>query len=222
MKEQGYYQQSRTELLRFIPESAKAVLDVGCGEGFFGEQLRHRGATTVAGIEFDEAAAAAARTRLTQVVQGDIQTVPLPFEPGSFDAVVCADVLEHLTDPWRTLTRLRTYLAPGGLLVASIPNARYISLIAHLADGHWTYQSSGLLDRDHLRFFTLAEIRDLLGRAGFRLTDLGANMGEAYGQYKNQADKRELRYGRVHIRDLTPEEFIHFFVFQYVVQAQVA
>jgi len=202
-----------------IPDSAKTILDVGCGEGLLGEQLLQRGAQTVVGVELHPAAASRARHRLTAVIQGNIETDPLPWAPGTFDAVICADILEHLVDPWTTLRKLAAYLTPDGMLIASIPNARYLALIAGLVDGHWTYQSEGLLDFGHLRFFTLSEITSLVDQAGLRLTKLLANMGPLYTRYQNTPSRQEIRLGRLCITDVGPEEFIEFFVFQYLIQA---
>src|SRR6185436_7844996 len=91
----------------------------------------------------------------------------LPLAPASLDCIVCADVLEHLRDPERALRLLLRYLAPDGLLVASIPNVRHASvLLPLLVEGRFRYQDEGILDRTHLRFFTLHEIVELLTRAG--------------------------------------------------------
>ena len=174
----AYYRHERPELLALVPPTARRVLDVGCGAGGLGRALKRRGPCHVVGIEAHPAAAAAARTVLDQVLEADIETLdPLPFAPGTFDCIVCADVLEHLREPARLLARLRPLLAPHGVLVASLPNVRHASvLLPLLVDGRWRYQDEGILDRTHLRFFTRAELDALLAEAGFRLTSLGATV----------------------------------------------
>jgi len=221
MKEDGYYSMGRTELLPLIPETAKRVLDVGCGEGILGEQILHRGAEEVVGIEKVPSAARRASKRLSHIIEGDIENLVSRLERGAFDAVVCADVLEHLIDPWGVLQQLTRCLSQNGYLIASIPNARYLALIDHLINGHWTYQASGLLDRTHLRFFTLSEIKEMFSKAGLSITDLHVNPGILYHRFKDQPDKRDIRFGRLHIQGLTRQEFGEFFVFQYLVQAQI-
>ena len=220
MREDTYYSQTRSELLSLIPGSAKRILEVGCGEGVLGESLLRRGADTVVGIELDPAAASEARRRLTQVIEQDVEKVSFPLSHKGFDAIICADVLEHLVDPWETLKSLASCLMSDGRLIASIPNVRYLALVDHLANGNWTYSSSGLLDAGHLRFFTLAEINEMFEKAGLTITALHGNMGPLYADFKDQPQKNEIRFGRVHIRDLTLEEFNEFFVFQYLVQAK--
>src|SRR5688572_21810834 len=98
----GYYDQSRPDVAALVPPGCRRVLEVGCGAGRLGEALRRRG-HHVTGIELVPAAAEEARRRLDRVVTADVEAGGLPFPPGSFDAVVFADVLEHLVDPWRVL-----------------------------------------------------------------------------------------------------------------------
>lgn len=221
MREDGYYSMGRSELLPLIPKTAMRILDVGCGEGMLGEGLLQRGAERVIGIEKEPKAAHTARKRLTQVIEGDIEDLSVSLDLGQFDAIICADVLEHLVDPWGVLERLARHLSPDGHVIASIPNARYLALVDHLVNGHWTYQPSGLLDKSHLRFFTLSEIRRIFADAGLSITALHANLGPIYSQFKDLPNKQEIRFGRLHIKRLSLEEFNEFFVFQYLVQAQV-
>ena len=175
----------------------------------------------VVGIEKHPEAAQRARGRLTQVIEEDVAALSFSLDLEYFDAIICADVLEHLVDPWGVLKRLTQCLSRNGHLIASIPNTRYLKLIDHLANGHWTYQSSGLLDKTHLRFFTLSEIKAMFSKAGLSITALHVNIGPLYSEFKNQANKHEIRFGRLHIKGLTLEEFNEFFVFQYLVQAQI-
>ncbi len=215
-----YFMQERSELLPLIPDSAKKILDVGCGAGTLGETLLKRGATTVIGVEQDAGAAQIARRRLTEVIEENVETMDFFFPPATFDAVICADVLEHLVDPWGVLKRLTTCLTSSGRLIASIPNSRYLALLHLLIEGHWTYQSSGLLDQGHLRFFTLFEIKSMFAKAGLSITAIHGNMGQLYSEFKDKPSKQDIRYGRFHIRGLSEEEYNEFFVFQYLIQAQ--
>src|SRR5262249_49563687 len=91
----AYYTQARVEVADLVPTRCHRVLAIGCGAGRLGELLRQRG-HHVSGVELIAAAAAEAKTRLDSVHILDIETQPLPFVPGLFDALVFADVLEHL------------------------------------------------------------------------------------------------------------------------------
>jgi Glycosyl transferases group 1/Methyltransferase domain len=96
-----YFGHARPEVLALIPETARAVLDIGCGAGRLGEAIKARQRAEVVGIELNAKAAAAARQRIDQVFVGDVEGLDLPLPPGRFDAIVCGDILEHLRDPDR-------------------------------------------------------------------------------------------------------------------------
>ena len=159
-----YFGHARPEVLALVPETARAVLDIGCGAGRLGEALKARQQAEVVGVELNPAAAQSARQRLDQVFVGDVEALELPFSPGRFDAIVCGDILEHLREPERLLRHARAWLAPDGALIASIPNVRHHSVVRSVLEGNWTYESAGLLDRTHLRFFTRREIEKLFFR----------------------------------------------------------
>lgn len=163
-----YYTADRPEIVALVPSGHRRVLEIGCGCGNLGATLRARG-HYVAGLELSPDMAAEAREHLDEVVCGDVETLQLPWTEQAFDVVICADVLEHLLDPWATTRRLAALLRPGGLLVASVPNVQNHRVIAGLLRGRFEYASSGLLDRGHLRFFTASSLARLLTEAGFDL-----------------------------------------------------
>ncbi len=91
-----------------------------------------------------------------------------------FDVIVCADVLEHLAEPERVLASVRRWLAPGGLLLVSVPNVANAAIRLSLLAGRFEYSDKGILDRTHLRFFTRRSARRLVEQAGFRVRRIRA------------------------------------------------
>jgi 2-polyprenyl-3-methyl-5-hydroxy-6-metoxy-1,4-benzoquinol methylase len=172
LRDSTYFGHARPEVLALVPTGARRVLDVGCGAGRLGEAIKGRQQAEVIGIELNESAAAWARQRLDRVVVGNVEQLDVEFGAGSLDAIVCADILEHLREPERLLLKARTWLAADGSLIASIPNVRHHSVVRSLLQGNWTYESAGLLDRDHVRFFTRREIEKMFFRAGFAIDEL--------------------------------------------------
>ena len=197
------------------------MLDIGCGAGRLGEAIKARQGAATTGIELDPLAAVLAGQRLDEVVTGDVEQLALDFAPGSFDAVTCGDILEHLRDPDRLLKRVREWLAPDGCLVASIPNARHHSVVRSLLQGNWTYESAGLLDRTHLRFFTRREIEKLFFRAGFAIDGLWS-INLPGDQPQGAAAAGSVKLGRLSVDGLSEQEAAEFHTYQYLVRARRA
>ena len=168
----GYYCSDRPEVAALIQPAGKRILEVGCGAGNMGASLLARGAAEVVGIELHPAAAKAARTRLSAVYQWNLEDRSrLPYPDAYFDHITLSDVLEHLTDPEAVLGHLVRYLAHDGTVITSLPNVRHESVaLPLLVDGVWDYADAGILDRTHLRFFTLPSMVALLAGAGLGLS----------------------------------------------------
>ncbi|TME45953.1 MAG: class I SAM-dependent methyltransferase [Chloroflexi bacterium] len=150
---------------------AREVLDVGGSAGTIARELRG-GATAVDIIEIDAQAAAVAQAVGRQVLAGDVETMPLPLELAAYDAIILADLIEHLRDPIATMARLRPYLAPAGRLLITTPNiANWSMRLLHLA-GRWDYTDRGIMDRTHLRFFTRRTLLAAIRAAGYRVVDV--------------------------------------------------
>jgi 2-polyprenyl-3-methyl-5-hydroxy-6-metoxy-1,4-benzoquinol methylase len=157
------YERARPEILEHIPRTARRVLDLGCATGATGAALKRRQAATVTGVELEPEYAREARAVLDAVIEGDVEDVELD---GSFDALIAADVLEHLRDPWGALRRHAARLEPGGTAVVSLPNVGHWSTYYNLARGTWPRRPEGIFDATHLRWFTLRDARALLLDAG--------------------------------------------------------
>jgi 2-polyprenyl-3-methyl-5-hydroxy-6-metoxy-1,4-benzoquinol methylase len=147
------------------------VLDVGCSSGYLSEPVAANG-NTVVGIELDPEAARGAERFCERVLVGDVTTMELPFEPGSFDVVLLGDVIEHLREPVAALARLRPLLRPGGKLVLSTPNVANWAVRLSLLAGRWDYTDRGLLDRTHVHLFTRRSLVRAVEAAGYRVVDV--------------------------------------------------
>lgn len=180
---QNYAADESTGLLgSLIPRGAR-VLDVGCGPGSVSCLLRDHRQATVVGIEPNAERAAIARARGLEVHVGYL-TPELLATLGSFDAVVFADVLEHLADPAAMLRLVRPALRPGCVIVASTPNIAHWSVRLSLLAGNFNYDASGLMDATHLRWFTRRTARELFERAGFSVTALAGSTGQWLPDYQ--------------------------------------
>jgi 2-polyprenyl-3-methyl-5-hydroxy-6-metoxy-1,4-benzoquinol methylase len=163
----GRENDSHTMLVRLATGSQR-VLDLGCSSGSIARALVASG-SVVSGVEYDAQAAEEARPYLDRVILADLDTLDLAaqFGQASFDCVLCGDVLEHLRDPVRVLRGVRRLLAPGGSLVASIPNVAHAAVRLALLQGRFDYTARGLLDETHVHFYTRQSMHRLLADAGF-------------------------------------------------------
>ncbi len=151
-------------LLDLAPSGGR-LLEIGCAVGFLLRAARDRGFETV-GVEMSEWASGIARDQFDLDVRcGTLEQAAL--EADSFDVVVLADVIEHLTDPASTVREIRRVLKPGGRLVLLTPDAG--SLLAKLLGTRWW----GLLD-DHYFYFSRSTLRRFLENEGFEVEVLKA------------------------------------------------
>lgn len=172
------YDFDRAELLPFLPDASKVLLDVGCGSGAFGRLVRaHRPHMDLWAVEPDQASARSAEDGFDHVIVGEFPDDRLPA--GLFDVVVCADVLEHMAEPEKALRAAAKAVSSSGIMVASIPNVRHWRAVVWplLRHGTWTYTERGILDRTHLRFFTRRSMRDFFASCGWSVESVtGINM----------------------------------------------
>jgi len=168
----------------------RTVLDVGCGIGLNGAAAKRKGAH-VTGIETDPRALEQSRTRLDEVIAVDITdaaAVRRALGPADgdalakgesagrrFDAILFADVLEHVADPAAVLARMLGYLADEGHVIVSLPNVAAWTVRLGLLAGRFDYRASGILDDTHLRFFTLESAKRLVESAGLEVLRTAQN-----------------------------------------------
>jgi len=176
-KNNSYYICERNDLIPMIPDGLSSVLDVGCGNGGLGKVLKEKGlAKNVIGIEINADAANIARGNIDEVLSIDIENENLKFEKKCFDLIIFGDVLEHLYNPWKVLKEMKSYLKKDGYILISIPNVRYYRVLCGLIfKGEFKYEEDGILDRDHIRFFTFKMLRKYVSDAGLKIVKTKRN-----------------------------------------------
>lgn len=164
---------------RHIDWQGRDVLDLGCAGGFMSEALARRGAQ-VTGIDPASDAIAAARAHASDSglrIGYDIGTgEKLPYAAASFDAVVCVDVLEHVSDLNRVLAEIARALRPGGLFLYDTINRNPLARLATitLAEDLLCLLPRGT--HDPARFIKPKELRRAMQDAGLvagAMTGLG-------------------------------------------------
>jgi len=146
------------------------ILDVGTASGYLGRILQERG-HHVTGIEFDAATAKQAKIYYESFQVADIESFEFPYQE-AFDYIVFADVLEHLRDPAHVLRRCLPALKESGKIIISVPNAANWVIRLSLLFGNFDYKDRGILDRTHLRFFTLRSLKRLMSEVSCDVLDV--------------------------------------------------
>lgn len=163
-----YYRGSRAEVAKFLPEQYVKVLEVGCGEGGFHNNLLQDSEHW--GIEPVHAACCIARGKLHRVIEASYLEAFGQLPDKYFDLVICNDVIEHMVDHDEFFRTIKQKVKERACLVGSIPNVRYIGNLAKLLfKRDWRYEGEGVLDRTHLRFFTQKSLIRLFRENGFAI-----------------------------------------------------
>jgi glycosyltransferase involved in cell wall biosynthesis len=136
---------------RLAGEPPSKILDLGCSGGQLAERLRAMGHSVV-GV--DALRIPGVEDRVDDFHLADLEH-GVPAEVGSgYDVIVAGDVLEHVRHPDRLLVDAASRLRPGGVVLASVPNFAHWYPRLRTVAGRFDYDSRGILDRTHYRFFT--------------------------------------------------------------------
>lgn len=203
----------RDDVMRHLPECSGPVLDLGCSNGASGAWLKQeRPNQSVWGIEADPGLAEMARGRLDRVLEGDATAClkEMQREGVTLGAVVMADVLEHLVDPWTAFDLAVSLVRPGGWVLASIPNVGHWDTLVNVVRGRWPYRDRGIHDDTHLRFFGIRNVEDLFSRPGVRLVRMYRNY--RFLERPHRVNRHAQRIGRFLPR---------LFVFQFITLGRV-
>lgn len=211
-------------LLEMITGEPRKVLDIGCYCGGAGRWLKRKfPECQVIGIELSAAAAKHAAKDYDEVIVASVENMDFPADKfADFDAIIAADVLEHLYNPWQLLQRLRPLLSAAGALYINLPNVRNLTHLALLAEGEWRYQKAGILDITHIRFFTRRQALEMLENTGWKAEDLrflpDANFSEQL-ESMNIEDIKNLEIGALRLDNLTPLDVLELLSVQFAIRA---
>lgn len=158
---------------------AERLLDVGCGDGALCLLVGERACRRI-GVDGALAALGKAAAAGVSVQCANLDGAHLPYRDGTFDAVACLDVLEHVLDPRHLLREMARVLRPGGVLVLTTPNIRYYGFLLTLLRGRFPRTSGDPqgYDGGHLHYFTYTDVGLLLANTA-RFGDV-----EEFGLYR--------------------------------------
>lgn len=154
---------------KHIDWHCKDVLDLGCAGGFMAEAMALRGAN-VTGIDpaADAIEAARRHARASNLrIRYDVgMGEALPYDAAAFDAVVCVDVLEHVSDLNRVLAEVARTLRPGGLFLFDTINRNPLARLATITVAEDILRLLPRGTHDPAMFIKPRELRHALTGAG--------------------------------------------------------
>ncbi len=167
VKEGQYFSNVRMDIISLLPVNPnQKILEIGAGGA---NTLLHikenKLASEVMGVELIEISNSnQSHPSIDKIQIANIEHQEIQAAPEYFDVIICADVLEHLADPWSAINKITTHLKKGGLLIASVPNIREWKTMARiLFKGDFRYDpAGGIMDKTHLRFFCRKNIMEML------------------------------------------------------------
>jgi 2-polyprenyl-3-methyl-5-hydroxy-6-metoxy-1,4-benzoquinol methylase len=156
------------------------ILDVGCNSGMIGKILCKT--NTLDGIDINKTALKKAKKYYRHLFCLDLADVNNLKITNKYDYIIFSDVLEHLPRPDLLLLKMKKRLNNGGLIICSLPNIARFEVRLNLLLGKFNYTDSGILNQDHLRFFTRESAQLLFSQNGYQVlkiipTGLGHQTG---------------------------------------------
>jgi len=200
-----------------VDGAPRRILDVGCGQGTLGAEIRALG-HVVWGIDASVIAVAKAARRIDRCLHADLldfKSVDVALADEQFDVIVFSDVLEHLYDPLAVLRFYQKFLKPAGRLLISVPNVLNWQTRLAFLFGRFEYRDTGVMDRTHVRFFTFRSATRLLEAAGCSIdrTDFTPHLARAFlPVIKNVLAPRAAASGQDPARALIDSPLFRFYL----------
>ena len=158
-------------------QPGSTLLDVGCSTGYFGQYIAEHKKCVVDGIEMSDDRRQAAKV-LHKVFSFDLDG-EWPKELNiKYDNIFLGDIIEHLKNPAHTLLNVKKLLKPNGKVFISTPNIAHMSIRIELLGGNFEYESMGILDNTHLKYFTLTSLKRLVAETGYTLESVGYSLND--------------------------------------------
>jgi len=185
-------------LLSEVPAKSR-VLEIGTASGYMGEYLMEEKKCTVWGVEpVEEYYWDALKCNYEKLFNSTIEDFfkcPEAINE-KFDVIFLGDVLEHTVNPGEVLSILKNYLNSTGIIIISLPNIAHYTTRWQLFTGRWDMQDGGILDRTHLRFFTLKTMKEMVVNSGYEITKVRPSSGyiERFGLNKLMGIGRKILF----------------------------
>lgn len=148
--------------------SGLKVLEVGCWNGMVGGEVRKNN-NFVVGWDISRKALVKAKKVLNETATVDLDSDQWPSAKNNFGLIICSEVLEHLFDPEKVLTKLKKYMKRGGHILLTTPNILHLYRRIQFLFGKFEYRDDSVINRSHLHFYTRNSFVEMIGRLGLEI-----------------------------------------------------
>lgn len=183
-----YAVKERHDLLALLPSKFRpsSILEVGCANGqnlrYFSNALNIPSSRTV-GVDICRSTTA---DYSNMIFHHSSAEAYFDSATGLFDLILLSDVLEHIYNPWALLHSAKRCLAPNGCILISVPNAQNLNYISAAVSGEFLYQSTGLFDETHIRFFSQATLSNYVKMCGYNILHVGWRPDSSLAELRNR------------------------------------
>lgn len=159
-------------ICQIIPNNSK-ILDIGAGNGILAIVLnKTHGNLVIDGIEPNPYAANIACKNYRFFFRGFAHEFKDKIAKENYDFIIFADVIEHMSDPTSYLLNLFSNLPENTKIILTAPNIAFGAVRISLLNGTFEYVDSGIIEKTHLRFFTLKSLKQLVSDTNLNIETL--------------------------------------------------
>lgn len=174
VKQKLYQNEGNAHILRWVPEGTTCALDLGCGAGDNAKHLSKQG-VEVDGVTLSEQEAEVARANVRSVFVHNLENGLPPEAADAYDVIIASHVLEHICFPEALLKGVREKLNGEGRFIIALPNLLQLRYRLKLLLGHFEYESGGIMDNTHFRWYTFTSAQRMLEANGFKVIEAYAD-----------------------------------------------
>lgn len=162
----------------YLPMPGKRVLDVGCGGGILADSMARRGAQVV-GIDLSTKALKVAQLHAIEAQTPNVEYREISAEamaaeqPGSFDAVMCMEMLEHVPDPASVVRACQALVKPGGWVFFSTINRNPKAFLFAIVGAEYLLNLLPRGTHEYLKFIRPSELAGYCRAVGLELVQTG-------------------------------------------------
>lgn len=156
-------------VLNYVPTKPNlTILDIGCGIGETGLELKKKLNAEVYGVSISKGECEIANRSLDKCFLFNLENGLPPDLNKTFDAVLLSHVLEHICYPENLLNDISKILKPDGIVIVTLPNIMHYNSRLNLLKGNFEYEETGIYDYTHFRWYTLNSTPRLFAKFGYK------------------------------------------------------